>query len=246
MAQLYRVVPVMLEDRTLTLATCDPQNLAIQDELRNFLGYDIRLVVATEGDIKRALGRYYASESESIESILTELEQDDELKQAVAAAAGSSRPGRLDQRRGVGRQRPGPQAAEHGAADGHQGPRQRHPLRAVRGRVPHPHQGRRGVVRNGSAPAAFGVCHHDADQGHGELGHCRTAVAAGRAHRVVGGRSPGRSAGQRAADDVRRERGDAGPGPLGRVVGLGPRGHWTTRRWRGSASASTSPTGSSW
>jgi len=92
MAQLYRVVPVILDDKTLTLATCDPQNLAIQDEMRNFLGYDIRLVVATEGDIKRALGKYYASESESIESILSELEQDDDLKQAVAAAIGTHGP----------------------------------------------------------------------------------------------------------------------------------------------------------
>ena len=92
MAQLYRVVPVMKEDRSLTLATCDPQNLAIQDELRNFLGYDIRLVVATEGDIKRALGKYYASESDSIESILTELEDDDELKTAVARAVGTHGP----------------------------------------------------------------------------------------------------------------------------------------------------------
>ncbi|MCU0871406.1 MAG: Flp pilus assembly complex ATPase component TadA, partial [Pirellulaceae bacterium] len=87
MAQLYRVIPVLKEERSLTLATCDPQNLAIQDELRNFLGYDIRLVVATEGDIKRALGRYYASESDSIESILSELEDDAELKAAVEAAS---------------------------------------------------------------------------------------------------------------------------------------------------------------
>lgn len=87
MAQMYRVIPVIKEDRTLTLATCDPQNLAIQDELRNFLGYDIRLVVATEGDIKRALSKYYADDTESIESILSELEEDEELKQAVAAAA---------------------------------------------------------------------------------------------------------------------------------------------------------------
>jgi type IV pilus assembly protein PilB len=89
MAQLYRVIPVLLEDNSLTLATCDPQNLAIQDELRNFLGYDIRLVVATESDVKRALDRYYASESESIEGILAELEGDEDLKQAVAAASGA-------------------------------------------------------------------------------------------------------------------------------------------------------------
>jgi type IV pilus assembly protein PilB len=88
MAQLYRVVPVLLEDNVLTLATCDPQNLAIEDELRNFLGLDIRLVVATENDVKSALNRYYAGEGESIESVLTALESDEDLKQAAEAAAG--------------------------------------------------------------------------------------------------------------------------------------------------------------
>ena len=43
-----------------SIAMCDPQKLSIQDELRNFLGYDIRAVVATERDIKAALERYYS------------------------------------------------------------------------------------------------------------------------------------------------------------------------------------------
>ena len=88
MAQLYRVIPVLLDDNVLTLATCDPQNLAIEDELRNFLGFDIRLVVATENDIKSALNRYYAGEGESIESVLSQLEGDDDWKAAAAADAG--------------------------------------------------------------------------------------------------------------------------------------------------------------
>lgn len=92
MAQMYRVVPVLLEGNQLTLATCDPQNLSIQDELRNFLGYEIRLVVATERDVMRALQRYYASEGESIESLLADLESDDELKAAVQKAAGTHGP----------------------------------------------------------------------------------------------------------------------------------------------------------
>ncbi len=61
MAQLYRVIPIKLEDNTFTLATCDPQNLAIQDELRTFLGYDIKLLIETERDIAVALEKYYAS-----------------------------------------------------------------------------------------------------------------------------------------------------------------------------------------
>ncbi len=41
---------------------CDPQNLAVQDELRTFLGYDIRVVVATEAASTAALDRYYGDE----------------------------------------------------------------------------------------------------------------------------------------------------------------------------------------
>ena len=87
MAQLYRVIPVKLEDNVLTLATCDPQNLSIQDELRTFLGYDIKLLVATERDLNTALERYYASASETFESLVTDLEDDNELEQAVETLA---------------------------------------------------------------------------------------------------------------------------------------------------------------
>src|SRR5436190_23309899 len=48
MAQLYRVVPIEFSDDTLTVAMCDPQKLTIRDELRTFLGYNIKAMVATE------------------------------------------------------------------------------------------------------------------------------------------------------------------------------------------------------
>src|SRR3954469_3085614 len=54
MAQLYRIIPVSFRDNSLTIAMCDPQKLSVVDELRNFLGYEIRSVVATERDIKNA------------------------------------------------------------------------------------------------------------------------------------------------------------------------------------------------
>ncbi|WP_153555415.1 GspE/PulE family protein [Roseimaritima sediminicola] len=83
MAQLYRVVPVAFEGNTLTIATCDPQNLTIQDELRTFLGYDIQMVVATEREVMQTIGRFYDSESESVEKLVSELAEDDELKSAI-------------------------------------------------------------------------------------------------------------------------------------------------------------------
>jgi len=88
MAQLYRVIPVKLEGNALTVATCDPQNLAIEDELRTFLGYDIRLMVSTEKDVQAALGRYYAAASETFESLVSDLEADNELEMAAASLAG--------------------------------------------------------------------------------------------------------------------------------------------------------------
>ncbi|MFN6164311.1 MAG: GspE/PulE family protein [Planctomycetota bacterium] len=84
MAQLYRVIPVRFDGHRLTVATCDPQNLTIQDELRTFLGLDIEMVVATEREIKAAIERYYSSESLSVEKIVAELAADEELAQAVS------------------------------------------------------------------------------------------------------------------------------------------------------------------
>jgi type IV pilus assembly protein PilB len=84
MAQLYRVIPVRFDGHRLTVATCDPQNLTIQDELRTFLGLDIEMVVATEREIKAAIDRYYSSESLSVEKIVAELAADEELAQAVS------------------------------------------------------------------------------------------------------------------------------------------------------------------
>ncbi len=91
MAQMYRIVPIAFRDDTLTIALCDPQNLSIQDELRTFLGYDIRSVVATERDVLKSLDRYYAADNESVESLVQDMDADVELA-AAAAAAGKEGP----------------------------------------------------------------------------------------------------------------------------------------------------------
>ncbi|MBA4016376.1 MAG: pilus assembly protein PilB [Pirellula sp.] len=85
MAQLYRIVPLSFRDGVLTVAMCDPQKLQILDELRNFLGYETRGVVASERDIVAALNRYYST-AESVEDIIGDLENDAELKEALEGA----------------------------------------------------------------------------------------------------------------------------------------------------------------
>jgi len=85
MAQLYRIIPVSFEDDTLTIAMCDPQKLSIIDELRSFLGFNIKAMVTTERDLLKALDRYYASGGESVETLIAGMEQDEELARAVSA-----------------------------------------------------------------------------------------------------------------------------------------------------------------
>jgi type IV pilus assembly protein PilB len=93
MAQMYRIVPIEFDGETLTVTTCDPQNLQVQDELRTFLGFNIRVVVSTEAATTAALERYYGESTESVESIVSALEEDAEL---AAAAAGISADGPIN------------------------------------------------------------------------------------------------------------------------------------------------------
>lgn len=87
MAQLYRTVPVQFDGTTLTCATCDPQNLTVQDELRTFLGFDIRMVVATERDIMTTIEKYYSSDVDTVERIIDELNDNEELFNQANALA---------------------------------------------------------------------------------------------------------------------------------------------------------------
>ena len=87
MAQLYRVVPLALDGNRLTVASAEPQKIQIADELRSLLGYDIHICVATEAEIQKAIEKFYSSETDSVESLVENLEKDEDLA-AQAAAAG--------------------------------------------------------------------------------------------------------------------------------------------------------------
>jgi len=83
MAQLYRIIPLSFDDNVLTIAMCDPQKLSIIDELRSFLGFDIKAMVCTEKEMLKALDRYYSAGGESVETLIADMEQDNELAAAV-------------------------------------------------------------------------------------------------------------------------------------------------------------------
>jgi len=85
MAQMYQVVPIQLVENRLTVATHNPQNITIADELRTFLGREIELVVATEREITLLISKYFDSEQDSIVKIVADLEADDSLKQQASS-----------------------------------------------------------------------------------------------------------------------------------------------------------------
>jgi type IV pilus assembly protein PilB len=78
MASIYKIMPVSLKDNVLTVAMADPQNVAALDDLRNFLGYDVRGAVSTLQAVEAAIARHYAAREDSIEDVISSLEGLDE------------------------------------------------------------------------------------------------------------------------------------------------------------------------
>ncbi|MDB5342517.1 MAG: type secretory pathway, ATPase PulE/Tfp pilus assembly pathway, ATPase PilB [Schlesneria sp.] len=78
MAELYKIMPLSKKDNVLTVAMADPQNIAALDDLRNMLNCDVRGAVSNAKDVEAAIARYYADREESIEDIISHLEQDED------------------------------------------------------------------------------------------------------------------------------------------------------------------------
>lgn len=91
MCQLYKVFPVSLDSRVLTVAMADPSNVAALDEMRNLLSVaDVVAVVASESEVEAAIASNFQGSGESIEDIVKSMESDEELM------AGAGRDGSID------------------------------------------------------------------------------------------------------------------------------------------------------
>jgi type IV pilus assembly protein PilB len=78
MAEIYKIMPVSLKNNVLTVAMAEPQNVGALDDLRNFLGNEIRGAVSSQADVEAAISRYYADREESIEDVIDELSTDED------------------------------------------------------------------------------------------------------------------------------------------------------------------------
>jgi type IV pilus assembly protein PilB len=80
MASVYKILPLTLKDKTLTVAIGDPNNLAAIDDLRNLLSLsEVIAVLSTPQAIAEATAKAYAGKEESIVDLINEIEQNPEL-----------------------------------------------------------------------------------------------------------------------------------------------------------------------
>ena len=75
-ANSYGIIPVRMEDKTLVIATADPDNLSALDDLKFMLGVaQVRPALTSENSIKEALAQYYSQDKD---------ERDGQIKEIIA------------------------------------------------------------------------------------------------------------------------------------------------------------------
>jgi type IV pilus assembly protein PilB len=89
MADIYKIMPLSLKDNVLTVAMADPQNVGALDDLRNFLGYDVRGAVSSPAAVEAAIRRYYAEREDSLVDVISTFDEDFGANRQVFAKQGS-------------------------------------------------------------------------------------------------------------------------------------------------------------
>ena len=89
-ARKYRIIPVFLQDNSVTVAIADPSDLATIDSLHHLLNKDIDLRVAAEADIEAALGKYYGGRGDSVVGKMIQDLTESEVEIAAPAAIGAA------------------------------------------------------------------------------------------------------------------------------------------------------------
>ena len=76
-AKRQKVMPIRLDDSTLTVAMSNPLDFLALDNLRAMLGCDVIGVLTTPDNIEKALANYYGTEEKTVDTMLEELTERD-------------------------------------------------------------------------------------------------------------------------------------------------------------------------
>lgn len=96
-ARMYNVVPVKMDAHSVEFATFDLLSPEVIDELTFVLTRDVSFVVARETDIRGFLDQFYGDESDSVNEMLSALEDDLEQVSHIASSGGQDNTIELEQ-----------------------------------------------------------------------------------------------------------------------------------------------------
>lgn len=65
----YKFLPLKIEDHALTIAVSEPLDIKTQDELRLHFGYEIRVVITSERQLKEAFANLYGVGADTLENL---------------------------------------------------------------------------------------------------------------------------------------------------------------------------------
>ena len=71
-AAYYKLMPIKLEKKQLTVAVTDPLDLHTLDDIRLLLNCDINAVLAGENDILEGIKKYYGVGADTVDKIMEE------------------------------------------------------------------------------------------------------------------------------------------------------------------------------
>jgi type IV pilus assembly protein PilB len=74
-ARRFRLIPVRRDGRRLTLAMADPGNFAAVDDIKFITGLEVRVAVATDSGISKAIDQHYA-DGESLADIVKDIAEE--------------------------------------------------------------------------------------------------------------------------------------------------------------------------
>ena len=83
LASSFKIVPISQnkKDKSVTVALGDPRDPATLESIKQFLGVEVKGVVAAESDVLAAITRLYAGKQESIQDVVKQIENDKGLAQ---------------------------------------------------------------------------------------------------------------------------------------------------------------------
>lgn len=71
-ASHYKLMPLEIEGKVLTIALADPTNINVVDDIKLLLGLDVHPVLASEKEITEAIRKYYGVGADTLEKIIDE------------------------------------------------------------------------------------------------------------------------------------------------------------------------------